>query len=554
MIRKINKYLVENHPLIWNTRLVWMLSVLLVAHIIFYGIGFFSFHSQEQLHDSYLFWNYFSSGFIGIGILLSILIFILWLNAYFKQNALRFYYPKSNRSLFLEFIIILVISFLNISFYISYTEGLRKNVSAFATLEQIRQEADIINKAAPFTLNDLYYYSPGKRCIPAPVFDSLVSEDEVLQLYVEHQIKQGRPGWKNLNPDNYRDYKDSLTAPYYTYPQFIQLLAIHFPERLTYSSNSQKLTEKDQMIKAIEKNNINYNLNSIYNYCQTVLYSLDSIKDGKHYAAHTAFLLSGNRKDSIQSLMEAYLVLADKYGISYRFKDKQWVDYVYDPPYYFVNEDLSTVKVYDNELNNYVFKDHILHRDMETTITNLFTSKSNVISTESILILLYLALSFAVLIFTFRITGTRTWMISFVGTFILFFLFFTLSFIITLLSGYKEDNIFTNVMLGFIILFWILAAMGIMVWKKKLIAGVTLTWTLWSFPTLFPVLLFKYIFYLEQKYPFSTSSEYYYVDHPIYKWIYANAMELGFANIVVFILFVWLMIPLFKKWKAMPEE
>ena len=158
MIERINKYLLENHPLIWNTKILWMVLTLLVAHIAFYFAGFFSFSDVKELHGYSLFDRYADNGTIWIGILLSILVFILWLNGYFKQNAFKSFYPKSNRSLFMELVWIFIICFMNISFYISYTEGLRQRVSSSISIEELENEIDLANKAGAFTLQGDYDY------------------------------------------------------------------------------------------------------------------------------------------------------------------------------------------------------------------------------------------------------------------------------------------------------------------------------------------------------------------------------------------------------------
>ena len=128
-MKKINKYLLENYPLIWNTKIVLMVLILLGAHIAFYAAGFLSFSNPKDLNTYSLFDNYFRNGALWIGILFSILTFILWLKSYFKQNAFKSFYPKTNKSLFMEFVWIFIICFMNISFYLSYTEGLRQSVS-----------------------------------------------------------------------------------------------------------------------------------------------------------------------------------------------------------------------------------------------------------------------------------------------------------------------------------------------------------------------------------------------------------------------------------------
>src|SRR5690606_8388303 len=226
MIKKLNKYLLENHPVVWNTRLVWMLGILVAMHILFFIVGFMSYVSPVDLHDTSFFLSYFDSGFVWIGVLLSILILILWMNQYFKHNAFKAHYPKSNFSLYKEFLIIFLISLLTITQYFSYTQGLKSRVSMLKSSDEVEKEIDLVNRVAPFTLQNNNYsynnasYGQGNRCLEVPAFDSLVSEDEFLKLFISNKFKNGV--W-NLTPDDtvhYQKFKDSLRSPLYKYNEF----------------------------------------------------------------------------------------------------------------------------------------------------------------------------------------------------------------------------------------------------------------------------------------------------------------------------------------------
>ena len=51
-IYKTNQYLLERYPTIWNTKLVWMLSIALVLHLIFFVFGLFTLVNPKMLQDS----------------------------------------------------------------------------------------------------------------------------------------------------------------------------------------------------------------------------------------------------------------------------------------------------------------------------------------------------------------------------------------------------------------------------------------------------------------------------------------------------------------------
>ena len=57
---KIDQYLLENYPTIWNTKIVWMLLVNVIIHILFFFIGFFSHANPESLQTTNVISDYFT--------------------------------------------------------------------------------------------------------------------------------------------------------------------------------------------------------------------------------------------------------------------------------------------------------------------------------------------------------------------------------------------------------------------------------------------------------------------------------------------------------------
>ena len=551
MIKKINKYLLENHPLIWNTKILWMVLTLLVAHIAFYFAGFFSFSDVKELHGYSLFDKYANNGTIWIGILLSILVFILWLNGYFKQNAFKSFYPKSNRSLFMELVWVFIICFMNISFYISYTEGLRQRVSSSISIEELENEIDLANKAGAFTLQGDYDYRYDNRCVPVLAFDTLVSEEEVLKLYVENIVENASNyHWKDIDSDDYLLHRDSLPQPYYINEEYAKLLIKHFQERIDSIAEVKSEGESDYYYYS----GIHL-LNSIHNYSKSIFIGdmFQSQETETNYPSYTADLLQNNKKEEIEKILVDYLALADKYKVSYRFKDKKWIDYVYNPPYYFIDyTTLSRVEEYVDATNSYMPLDHIKSEDIAQCLKNLARSKSNVIEIEIVLLFLYLALFFTLLIYLFRITSLRVWLMSFVGAIVTIFIFAAIYF---LLNAIIDDYTVEEVMMvyqcfAFMLLFWAIVIYCLRKEKWKKLSGIFLNFGLLTVPAILPLFTARYFIYLEQFYDYSNGVYH----HPHYILIKGYIPELFIANVAASFVLLFLLMPVIKKWKALPEE
>jgi hypothetical protein len=569
------------------------------VHLVAYFAGFFSFSETKELQEGNLFGRYFN-GAVWIGVLLSILVFILWMNKYFKQNAFKSFYPKKNASLFAEFVLIFIICFLNISFCIPYTEGFRQRISNSISTEQLEYEVDIVNKGEPFTLQG-YNYRHIDRCVSAPVFDSLVSEEEVLKLYVENRVDECRKyekknkniteknsspfykKWKNVNPKDYLLYKDSLPQPYYANSEYTKLLKKHFPERMPRENEEEEEEEEEDNDKFSPYGYNDKHIKSIYNYSTypilvkpiekseifdtdyyeevvcvdddyddyvgDVYINYQKCKAWQQYAIYVADLLQNNKKEEIEKLLDNYLSLADKYAVSYQFKNKQWIDYVYNPPYYFADYDLSTMTRYDRYDNVRDTIDHIKAYDLNSCMQNLITSKSNVIKLETVLILLYIALFFAILIYAFRITTLRIWLMSFAGAIVVLLLFGAVYALSNVAGVIDSDGIWAiNQCFVFILIFWLFTIFCMWKGKMKKFSGMALNWGIVTFPCIFPLILERYTIYLKE------ISKTLCPNHPHYVWINDHVLELGLLNILLFFIFLFLLMPAIKKWKALPEE
>ncbi|MBQ0152368.1 MAG: hypothetical protein KBS61_05700, partial [Chryseobacterium sp.] len=84
-MKKLNQYLLENYPTIWNTKLVWMLLITLVLHIIFFFIGYVSHLDPTTLQTNSVREDFFSHGYIFIQVTISIILIVGWLILMFKN-------------------------------------------------------------------------------------------------------------------------------------------------------------------------------------------------------------------------------------------------------------------------------------------------------------------------------------------------------------------------------------------------------------------------------------------------------------------------------------
>ncbi|NJM78749.1 MAG: hypothetical protein HC854_02415 [Flavobacterium sp.] len=146
MFKDIQKQLLLKYPLLWNTKFIPMIGIGLLLHLIFFGLGFLDgtidFSNKTKIDISV-----FS---VLIGVLLALIIVILWLVNYFKNNALKSFYSKSKNALFYEWFQIFCISLVLISFYLPFSFGKQLHQKSYFSLEETKKRCEIISIADIF--------------------------------------------------------------------------------------------------------------------------------------------------------------------------------------------------------------------------------------------------------------------------------------------------------------------------------------------------------------------------------------------------------------------
>lgn len=170
---RINQYLLERYPNIWNTRLVWMLLIALGIHILFFTGGYFTFITPASLHQQlYDFDVLNGNGAMLFAIAVTIILLVLWLVYLLKNNAFKNFYPTSRGKIFLSFFYYLVIIFACSTFHMSYMIGYKTFIHQKYPVSKFETQRLTAARAAPFLLLNIEDYNLINRRYPSP-FDTL---------------------------------------------------------------------------------------------------------------------------------------------------------------------------------------------------------------------------------------------------------------------------------------------------------------------------------------------------------------------------------------------
>lgn len=579
MFKKINQTLITKYPLIWNLKFIWILLTILVFNLIAFINGFLFFTKKSQLQESGLYEVFFNSGIIIYYVLIGVIICVIWLYFYIKNNRFKSNYPTSRNYLFKEFLAVFFIIFL--MFYVpnSFKTGLKFRVSNYMSEEQYLKDIDIINRTQGFTLRSEFGYDNYSRNLPVLAFDSLVSEKETRELYEKNEREYLR--------ENPHDSYNPFLEPYFRNPEFETLLRDYFPERFSYSkinfnqtyqplkknnSSTNQLYEEaaypdvaavDSVaigidsasyaspVNASEKPQTYFNLASLYNYSVLAFNNpKDSTLNHQFYDEQWIALLQKNDRKAIENLLNSYTDLLKKQEIGYQFKHKNWIDYLPQYPYYFIDSNLNYKEI------NYKKQDYINQSSLNRVYENIELAKYSSTWLELIQYYLLIALIITVLIITFRFSSFKVWLISLIGAGILAILGSVFGISINASIGYTQFSPYI-ILFVFYIAFIAITLIGLRSKKYKVLTGVNLNWFVATNVFIGIVML---SFYTDLRAEMLYDST---INISIYDLRQTNKellMLQEFAEIflyinpILYLISFYFIINLYKKWQAMPEE
>ena len=122
-MKEIKKYLLERYPTVWNTHIVLVLPLALVAHLFFFCIGYFGLTDEVMAQYYYQWGKNFWGLYLLLNFVITILLLVGWLILLFKNNAFKHFYPVKRRHLLGQFLACFLIVMSSSSFYMSFIAG-----------------------------------------------------------------------------------------------------------------------------------------------------------------------------------------------------------------------------------------------------------------------------------------------------------------------------------------------------------------------------------------------------------------------------------------------
>ncbi len=364
-IASINQYLLERHPSIWNTKMVWMLLISIFIHLLFFGIGYVSHINPKSLQTYNALDDYFTDGIILVHIIISVLLIVGWLVLMFKNNAFKNYYPVSRTKLFGQFVQYFIIFMASTTFYFSYMYGFKLYITKTYDDTSMQKDIATINQAYPFLSRNLDAYTLNKKRFP-DVFTDLYCETDirlidrskkyfvyrnrVYQFYslraVTSIIKSREEGCVFPEKEQPNQSKLAFTestensCTYYFKVDVIDVSPYVKTNELSYYNFSQ-------VFYTFNSDTYSYRY-SDYPYEEQYGYAKKKVKDADYEINKSlSELLDRNNPEEIRKLLNDFLLISQKFKIETNLTTDGWFKLIYHPKNFEVKRFIKENKEYN---------------------------------------------------------------------------------------------------------------------------------------------------------------------------------------------------------------
>ncbi|WP_303316012.1 hypothetical protein Q4Q34_13265 [Flavivirga abyssicola] len=582
-IHKTNQYLLENHPLVWNTKLLWVLALALILHGLFFVFGFLAITNPEVLHEYSAKSIFFENGTIYISIIISILTLVLWLIFLFKNNAFKSFYPTSRLQLFKQFLIYLIVIFFSTTFYISHNFGVKSYISFKYDEKSVEKEIIASNAAALFFSKNTLDYTINQRSYPAP-FDTLYCEtyngitqkkDSLSLKFLDYNYRfytlYKKDGALNqmATDSSYKGYvyfktKDTIRTYFFKDSIFdvSSYVQTENPSYFNYSNNFY-LSQKNRL----EQENLQYNYTEYNDYeYEKFNYRAGYNKNNRLWNKLGYDLLKRNDPNEIKKILSDFLMICNQYKIKHNLNVDNWFDMVYHPNDNFELKNLirnqpkeefqfesSTPKTaidtfYKDHITNYYLDNDALHRVFE----NIEDIKESNPLFKTIHFFIWFAFFFSSLVFMFRITGLRPLLFTIISIGVLTMLVILLTVLYEYITRSTGNSIEYFVSYLTLVLGSIILSIPLFYIKKikKFIVAICLNISILGF-TLYIFLIIT-IISLHQSAACVENYSYYNND-VCFNLLSSLGMHWSFILFTINLLFIYFYSKIIKNWKALPE-
>ncbi len=482
---------------------MWVLLCNVVLHLLFFLAGLASI-SAKTISSFYGVWSVGGGSLITFSVLCSLLVIIVWLVFYLRNNAFKNFYRIGKWYLAKEFFLIFIVVLTSISYFESFNYGVKSKVRSFTGTDVFVKEVNTINQAM--------VYLPGEK-----------SSYFFLNSCAEKEKRED--GTQEIT------YVDSSGLSNYNYPNYAAIRnALRRPDALSYR-----------------------------NYCKKFFspWSYEGLWDNKKISAENTQLLNTKNEAALRGILQSFFTLTSKYNIDSRLNIDTIINLVFSNGYH-SGIKLIPEQEFRDEYGKSIQNPFYLTRyDLSRTldfINDCLPNPENLEDQKSTwMIIGYVALSFSILLLCYRRFSRKVFLISVVGTIVW-------AIVVGLFAATSGESLTIPVLLLCLCFLFLVAPFVSMKENAaKTFSGVSLNWHVYLVP--FVVMLLVWLisdYYSSQQIVhtnYDTADELKKLRFPISYWVTENTTNIFLVNLFLMIAYVALAFNKWaKRWVVMAEE
>lgn len=512
MFKNFNHKFVYKYPLIWNTKIVPFALIAFVVHLLFFAVGYQNaVISSVQIHNYY---NQESNATtINLfAILISVLVFIIWCVLYFRNNAFKAFYPKTNRALFKEWMLIVLFCLLNFSFALSAIFGANLQTRNIMPREVALQHCKTISKASLFLQGSF-------------------KEDKWIDSSIQGTYKRFERDYFIFEGKKYAlnslMNKNVESFPFFTSKQD-SLVRLEVQRWMKENNKKAIATVFQDYFAITNQNQLKSNISPeewmdlVYNYPEFTNY---------------------------KTIGKAELEL------QYEYENSEAVIAVENEA---VGQDLATdttdFEIKRVEGQQYVFSKYYVSQTALVKYYQLIASswENPLLDWDFLMVVLYLSFGFSVAIFSFKVTAAKNWLIALIALGVIQIIFGIATAFFSYSMTYPLFYLFLFLSLS--VYFTIIYTRK----KGKKWSGIVLNQILWLLPGFLPMIYIFVMNFVKESCGYNNRynerTNVLVEEFPKIDWLESNEMVLMLINLVVVVLVLFWLSSVIKKWRGIPEE
>ena len=487
-------------PLIWNTRALWMLLSLAGLHLAFYLSGWWYFDTYLKIQGYPESTSIMGGSNIAYAAIISILLIIVWLVFYLRNNPFKSFYPLPRGYFAIEFAIIFLVLTGCINLPRSFAKGFYDHVEHQSHGVNLTEEINTVNLAYALIPENQFDYDAYNRC------DSL--EYRETRAYIDSIARMD-----SLDRIRLQAYRDSVG-----------------------NDEADLAEERAQRKKDLEHHDYSY-----LNFCKQYTGDYDtSAMDRRAISAKLQLMLTSNNKAEVAAILNRFEHICLKYKIDYNVNIPSYTAMAF-------KDDRHRPSVY---LNISEERHTLDFESLNRVLSHIHQARTRTFDGTEWLITLYIALFMALALFSFRLSSTRVWLISLVGAGVI-------SVIYGIIAALVRGEYFAlGGAITLIVLFYLIYQISLRA-RRKTMAGVNLVWFTWAFPGL-PLLIHGLISELSRpRSIYNPKTLAYVMETPsaLYTFLedHQSALE-TFYFVFILLVVTTLLYRHYRTWQAMDEE